>query len=1188
MPVLRPAPPRPGAALGPLLAAALALAAAPPAAPDDGEQFFRERIYPLLEQNCFECHGPAATRLRGGLYLNGSAALLRGGDSGPALVPGDAEASLLVQAVRRADPDLSMPPRRVLAPEDVAAIERWVALGAPWPEDLVATARAAQPDAAAEDVAVPDSVPPTDPESLRFFENEVRPLLVERCHECHGPALEKVKSGLRMSGRKALLRGGLRGPALVPGRSDDSLLVRAVRWSDADLSMPPDDKLSPREIETLERWVALGAPWPDAGGDDAEADAPAAESGIDLQAGRTWWSFRPVVRPPLPSPEPGTDAAHPIDAFVNQRLAAAGLQPASAATPEELVRRASFDLLGLPPAFEDVQAFVNDPAPDAWPRLVDQLLARPQYGERWGRHWLDVVRWAQTNGYEQDEEKAEAWRYRDYVIGAFNADKPYDRFVLEQLAGDELPDRDDESLVATGFYRIGVWDSEPDDTEQATFDELDDLVRTIGEGFLGVTIGCARCHDHKFDPIGQEDYFSTLALLRNVRRYTEARYTLDSPVLRPLGLDRQAAETWERDKLRQIEDYKREHRALLVEGRRRAARVLAAASPDGGPPGGLPEIRREDAVEQLDYEERQRFLELTVQIDKPPRAMSFAGSLDWALAVTESPPPVPDTHVLFRGRASSPGAVVPPRFVRVLCASDADALPELPEPAPRARSSGRRLALAQWIASPDNPVTARVLVNRVWQHHFGRGLSDTPNDFGRSGSPPSHPELLDWLASEFVSQGWSIKRLHRLIMTSETYRRSSRADDPAAVEADPGNVLLGRQNLRRIEAEALRDAVLAVSGTLDLTPGGRGFFPALSREAMAGSSRPGKGWEISTPEEASRRTVYAFVKRAVIPPLLEIFDYGNVSLPVGSRPVTTLASQALTLLNSEFLGATAAAFAERVRREAGPDPEAQVVRAFELALARRPAAEELALALEALEQQRTAFARIPPTLDFRSLLPARVDVGFLARAQGRDVLFGPRAGWSYLPGAWGTPYNLTKTVDPAAGPAGLLEGEDFRDGGVQARVAFRDGCELGALLLRAAPDAGRFTGVEALLEPPTGRARLVLHAAGAAPRVLAEAKLAFEADRWRDLRFEVRGPSATLWLDGADEPLLTATDPALDGRGRFGVRAWGDAFSLVDVLLTADGQARPVPPDDPGTPAQRSLQALCLALLNLNEFVYVD
>jgi mono/diheme cytochrome c family protein len=1167
------------------LALALAGAGAPPGPADEGEDLFRERILPLLEARCFECHGPAAPRLRGGLLLESRASLLRGGDSGPAVVDGDPEASLLVRAVRRTDPDLSMPPRgEALSAEDVATIERWVELGARWPAGLVAE-RAVPPPGDDAAAAAPADLPaPADPAALRHFENEIRPLLAESCFECHGPERKKVRGDLRMTGRGALLRGGLRGPALVPGRPDDSLLVKAVRWGDADLQMPPDRKLGERQIEALEQWVAMGAPWPDEAGAEGDAAGDDATAGPDMDAGRGWWAFRPVVRPPVPAVAGDAGVVHPIDAFVHEKLAAAGLEPAPPASRAELARRAYIDLLGLPPTHEEVQAFVADTAPDAWERLVDDLLARPQYGERWGRHWLDVVRWAQSDGYEHDQEKPEAWRYRDWVIGALNADLPYDRFLLEQLAGDELPDRDDGSLVATAFYRLGTWDSEPDDDEQAAFDELDDLVRTISEGFLGVTLGCARCHDHKFDPFGQEDYYSTLAFLRNVRRYAEARYVLDSPTLRPIGFDRRALEAWEQERQALVEARRAEHRGLIAEGRRRA--VAAAGAPAAGAP--RVEIQLRDALEHLDYDERQRYLELQPLIDARPGSVSHPGSLEWTLAVSESAPPVPDTHVLVRGRASAPAQAVPPRFVRVLCASDEAALPVLPEFDPRTRSSGRRRTLAEWIASPEHPTTARVLVNRVWQHHFGRGIVATPDDFGAMGSPPSHPELLDWLASEFVDRGWSLKALHRLILSSAAWQRSSRHADPLALERDPGNILLWRHDLRRGEAEVLRDAALAVSGTLDLALGGPAFFMPLSGEALAGSSRPGRDWEITPPEEADRRTVYAFVKRGLIPPLLEVFDYTNVSMPVGRRPVTTLASQALTLLNGQFLNRAADALAERVLEEAGPDRQAQVVRAFERALARRPAAEELALALAALDRGIAEHAALPAAIEVRSLVPARMDEGFLARLRGEDVLFGPRDGWTWLPGEWGTPYNMTKTVDRTQGPAGLLEGEAFADASLSARCAFRAGCELGAVLLRAEPHAGGFTGVEALFEPAEGRVRLVLHEAGAGPRVLAEAGADLGFERWHDLRFEVAGSTVRLWLDGAAQPLLEASDPALPGRGRLGLRAWGDAFRLAGVTLSAGGSTRAVPPDERGTPEQRGLQSLCLALLNLNEFVYVD
>jgi len=1207
------------AALATTVVVAVSLAAGLPRVDTEAEALFREQVFPVLQANCFKCHGPLAARIRSGLVLNGRDLLLRGGDRGPAVVPGDPETSLLVTAIRRTDPDLSMPPKQALPAEAVAAIERWVELGAPWPADLIETRRRSDdPDetpAVGDSETAPlagDAPEPLDHDVLLFFENEVRPLLAQNCFECHGPELDKVKSGLRMSGRAALLRGGERGPAIVPGAPEDSRLIEAVRWTDADLSMPPDDKLSAEEIETLTRWVGLGAPWPEDGsGEAVAADDDGEAQGPDIAAGREWWSFRPVVRPEPPSVAAADRVANPIDAFVLARLEEQGLQPNPRADRATLVRRAFFDLLGLPPTAADVASFVNDELPDAWPRLIDSLLARPEYGERWGRHWLDVVRWAQTDGYERDAEKPFAWRYRDWVIDALNRDMRYDRFVLEQLAGDELPDATAGSITATGIYRIGVWDSEPDDIEQATFDELDDQLRVIAEGFMGVTLGCARCHDHKFDPFAQEDYYSTLAFLNNVRRYATPRFSRDSATLRMLDSSRETVQAWEQDRTRRIAACSEELKQLMTLGRQRAAQSrrdaqsadvreaqataedrrtpeqaeLIAAAVHAGPPTDR------DIMEALSHDEGRRVADLKLQIEELHK--SFEGNATWALAVQEARGAAPDTHVLIRGRASAPAQSVEPRFVQVLSASDEAARPVLTEAAPNGRSSGRRLALAQWIVSPQHPTTARVMVNRIWQHHFGRGLVATPNDFGHTGTPPTHPELLDWLASEFVQRGWSLKAMHRLILTSNTWCMSSRAEDAACLERDPDNTLLWRQSLRRIEAEAVRDSVLAVAGTLSDERGGRGFFPRLSREALAGGSRPGQGWEMQPDTGREPRSVYCFVKRSLLPTLLEVLDYGNTSLPVGARSITTLASQALILLNSEFMGEQAAAFAARVQREAGDDPDAQITRAFELALARTPDEAELGIARDLFRREVADFATTGRDLVFRARLPSRVDTAFLQQLSGADLLFGPRDGWTYLRGSWGNSYNSTLELDRAAGPVALRAEPAFGDGSVSARVSLRAGCEVAALVLRGAVDGDTFSGVEAVLDPRAGQLRLVVQADGV-PTVLAEAPVELLPETWHELRLQVAGPRLSVWLDGQGAldgegaPLLEATAEGAVSQGLFGVRAWGETLRLADVHLVADGTPLSLQADDPGTPEQIALQSLCLMLFNLDEFLYVD
>jgi hypothetical protein len=690
-------------------------------------------------------------------------------------------------------------------------------------------------------------------QQVQFFEAQIRPVLANNCFKCHSD--KKQRGGLRLDSRAAILKGGTSGAAVIPGQPSDSRLIHAVNYQ-GDLNMPPTRKLKKNEVAALTQWVKMGLPWP--GSNPAPIIAAPAQSLQVTDRDRQYWAFRPVRRPPAPHLARTTN---PIDAFIAGKLAEKGLSLSPPASKRELMRRVYFDLLGLPPAPEEAAAFLNDRRPDAYERLIDNLLSRPQYGERWGRHWLDVVRFAQTNGYERDDEKPHAWRYRDYVIKAFNDDKPFNRFILEQLAGDELDQVTDESVTATAFYRLGVWDDEPDDKRQAEFDNLDDMLSVTSTAFLGLTLGCARCHDHKFDPIPQEDYYSMLAFLRNIKPY------------RAPGKDK-SAET-----------------NLFVKLKS----------------GGVTLAARE-----------------TVETVR--------------------------THVLIRGSAATPGKEVSPRFVQVLCASAAAAAPALPKVAAKATSTGRRHVLAEWIASPDNPLTARVIANRLWHYHFGRGIVATPSDFGRTGTPPTHPELLDWLASELIADGWRLKPLHRLILLSQTYRQSSRAQNDRAVEVDPGNTLLWRQNLRRLEAEAIRDSVLAISGQLNFKMGGRGIFPTLSKEVLSTQSRPGLGWNSSPKEEQTRRSVYIFVKRTLGVPLLETFDVASPDTPTAARTTTTIAPQALVLLNSTFIEEQADACARRIMAETEANVPANIERLFQLALSRNPTPREMQVGTDYLHR----------------------------------------------------------------------------------------------------------------------------------------------------------------------------------------------------------------------------------------------
>jgi hypothetical protein len=620
--------------------------------------------------------------------------------------------------------------------------------------------------------------------------------------------------------------------------------------------------------------------------------------------------FRPVVRPPIPPAASPTGSRNPIDRFIDDALAREGLSAASEADARTLIRRLTFDLTGLPPTPEEVEAFVTDRRPDAYERLVDRLLASPRYGERWGRHWLDVARYAETHGYERDDPKPNAWKYRDYVIRAFNADLPYDRFVAEQLAGDELPDAGEDALIATGLHRLGLIDDEPADPVMDRFDQLDDVIKTVGTTFLGLTIHCARCHDHKFDPIKQVDYYKMLAFFEPSRPFV--RDSLESISLVLADPEEQR---------------RRDELDAAVSRQINRLRSRIDATPEDQKPA------REALQRRIDELERTR----------PAR-------LELALGLTDRAAVVEPTRLRVRGDAHKPGDVVAPGFLAALD-------PTTPEiSSPNGRTTGRRLTLARWITSGENPLTARVAVNRLWHHHFGRGIVGTPSDFGAMGEIASHPELLDWLAAELVDRDWSLKAIQRLIVTSAAYRRSNGWDEKAA-ELDPENRLLWRRAPRRLEAEPIRDAMLAVSGSLNSMMGGESVRPAIDKAVLEGQSRPGSGWEVSSPREANRRSVYVRVKRTLLLPELEILDAPDTNDPCPARPTTTTSLQALMFLNGQFAHEQATALAGRLAREAGPDAAARIALAYRLALSRQPTAEESSRAMRFLEEYSGGVAR---------------------------------------------------------------------------------------------------------------------------------------------------------------------------------------------------------------------------------------
>jgi hypothetical protein len=623
-------------------------------------------------------------------------------------------------------------------------------------------------------------------------------------------------------------------------------------------------------------------------------------------AEREHWAFQPLQRSAPPAVRDANWCNNPIDAFILAGLEAQGLQPAPPAEPRALLRRLHLGLTGLPPTPEEVEDFerVMRTNPQAGiAGIVERLLASPRYGERWARHWLDLVRYADTNGYERDAARPHVWRYRDYVIRAFNEDRPFDRFILEQLAGDELPDATGDTLIATGYYRLGPWDDEPADPKEDRFDQLDDLVNTTSQAFLGLTLACARCHDHKFEPLTMLDYYRMVAVFQPLQRPTQGRRELDLPA----GSPQQIAHLAARDR----------SLALL----RTTALSLRGAAPSTPAPALL------DAISGA----------LRHTIPDLPRGYFLH----------EPSPQAPVTHLLLRGKAARPGPRVEPGVPAVMVTTQPAFLPP-------SATSRRRLTLARWIASRDNPLTARVIVNRVWHYHFGQGLVRTPSDFGVMGQPPTHPELLDWLADSFMREGWSLKKLHRLIVTSATYQQSSRGKTPAA---DPDNRLLWRFPYRRLEAEAIRDAMLAVSGRLNPRMYGPSMYPFIPPEALAGNSDPDKIWPAFDEPDASRRTLYAFQKRSMVVPLLEVLDLCDSTRSCDKRLVTTVAPQALSLFNGDFVQRQARHFAERLQREAGAEPAAQLERAYLLALCRPPAAPERTLMLDFLSQEADNLRR---------------------------------------------------------------------------------------------------------------------------------------------------------------------------------------------------------------------------------------
>ncbi|MEM7231077.1 MAG: DUF1553 domain-containing protein [Planctomycetota bacterium] len=1054
-------------------------------------------------------------------------------------------------------------------------------------------------------------------EDLEFFDIEVHPILQASCNKCHG-SKERIKAHFRVTSREGLIRGGDRGPAINLEDPKKSLFLEMISYKDENHSMPPTGKLSDREIGILTRWVELGAPF----NPKKEIRATASEKKdfdptVVSEKTKQYWAFKPYAGKNPPKVDNAEWSRHPIDAFVYHRLAEAGLKPNGPASRRELIRRAYYNLIGLPPSLAEVQAFENDKSADAFEKVIDHLLDSPHYGEKWARHWLDLVRYAESNGYERDSVKPMAWGYRDYIIRAFNKDKPYDLFVREQIAGDEFDSKTADSITATGFQRLGLWDDEPADRALARYEYLDSIVATMGELVLGLTIGCARCHDHKLDPIPQKDYYQMVSFFANISPHGKGDrnlVSLDTPAVRA-ELEKQRGEkaekefalhskiftleneflaaakkkkpelvedflgpadiadlkyrfyrdTW--DKLPKFDDLRPETTGVLPDGRftlqpalRRAAmgfvyegklRVPADGeyrfyvrskdgsrltvgekkigeesgtgtheysgavqlkkgyapirfdffNKDGGPeldvewsssdfsqrslantrsaspgiffsdargsspsewmyttrkpnkrwadrkfrangwkkgiagfgtkgtPGaivrttwntkeiwlrktfevrgelsglilslhhdedatilvngakvhearghrreyttvdlakarphlreginvlaihcrqtgggqyidaGLSEDGKTSSVSRLiaDHgdqvlgaEKKAAYQRLKGELTASQKA-KVSINIPKAMAVGESGRRT--IRVLLRGNPHLPGDEVQPGFPSVLS-------PPKPSIKDRGASSGRRSALADWLVDAKNPLTARVAVNRLWQFQFGRGIVRSPSNFGRLGDRPTHPELLDWLAAEFVRQGWKMKAFHKLLMTSRTYQMSSRGQKEALAK-DPTNNLLWRFDMRRLTAEEIRDSMLAVTGKLNTKMFGPSMYPELPDAILRTSSTGAGKWGRSSPEERNRRAIYIFIRRSLQDPMLKTFDFADTDSPCSVRFATTVPTQALTMLNSKFVSEQAEAFAASLTSGAD-NLEARVKLAIERALSRSPHPGEVA------------------------------------------------------------------------------------------------------------------------------------------------------------------------------------------------------------------------------------------------------
>ena len=778
-------------------------------------------------------------------------------------------------------------------------------------------------------------------EGLDFFEKKIRPVLVHNCYECHSGDPKKAKANLLLDTHDGLRKGGDSGAVIAPGHPDNSLLIEAIRYE--GLEMPPKGKLPDEVIEDFVQWVEMGAPDPRIG----KAAKP--RNKIDFGEARKFWAFQHPKASPAPSIAERSWSAGDVDRFIRAAQETKRLQPVPASDRVTLIRRGTFDLTGLPPTLDEIDAFIKDSSAEAFTTLVDRLLASPRFGERWARHWLDVVRYAESTGKERDVPFRYAWRYRNYVIDSFNADKPYDRFIIEQLAGDLLPTKNsadhDNLLIATGFLALGPKSVNTKNAEQFEFDVIDDQIDVTSRALLGITVACARCHYHKFDPIPTTDYYAMAGIFNSTKTFAGVapgkKSALDKHLLT-------LASTKDRfdvspESIREAKTHQDEIATVkseidhLRQQLKQANKKSPAPKKKKGNQRYRPPVSAPPKIDQKQV--RDQIKKLEDHLDELEALPTPPNHLAMGVQDAKSPS---NSQVLIRGELKDKGPEVPRGMLTVLKTSQSSKVKPL--------QSGR-LDLAYWIASKDNPLTARVMVNRIWEHLFGQGLVDTVDNFGALGNEPSHPELLDTLAVQFMSQKWSVKKLIRSIVLSRTYQLSSQ-HNAANYEIDPANRYLWRMERRRLDAEEIRDAMLVAGGRIDLER------PVGSLVLGLGNGRVGGGKALQEIRKPSNvRSVYLPVLRGTVPEMLQAFDAADPSLIVGKRDVTTVPTQALFLMNNSFVVTQAEAMAQRILGHTGLNQADRIDLAFRVALGRLPSERERSDVIKYLNEYRQAVER---------------------------------------------------------------------------------------------------------------------------------------------------------------------------------------------------------------------------------------